>query len=123
MSGNRLCVDTTILLYFLKGDLEVIEMISEMDIVISFITELELLSFPQITDSSRRAISGLLKNCHIVDINSDIKESTIMIRQQSKLKLPDAIVAATAFQSKLPLLTADKQFRTLSGLELIVYEI
>jgi predicted nucleic acid-binding protein len=123
MSGNRLCVDTNILLYFLKGDLEVIEMISEMDILISFVTELELLSFPQITDTSKKTIIGLLKNCHIVDINPEIKELTILFRQQSKLKLPDAIVAATAFHSKLPLLTADKQFRTLLELELIVYEI
>ncbi len=41
MSGNKLFVDTNILLYFLSGDQEVIEMISDKDLVISFITELE----------------------------------------------------------------------------------
>ena len=59
MSGNRLCVDTNILLYFLKGDQEVIEMISDKDIVISFITELELLSFPKISPDSEETIKGL----------------------------------------------------------------
>ena len=44
MSGNRIFVDTNILIYFLIGDREVIEMISDKDIVISFITELELLA-------------------------------------------------------------------------------
>jgi predicted nucleic acid-binding protein len=123
MSGNRLCVDTNILLYFLKGDQEVIEMISDKDLVISFITELELLSFPRISPDSEDTIKGLLKNCLIVDIRPEIKELTIEFRRKSKLKLPDSIVAATAFYSKLPLLTADKQFRTIDELELIMYEI
>jgi predicted nucleic acid-binding protein len=123
MSGNRLCVDTNILLYFLKGDQEVIEMVSDKDLVISFITELELLSFPKISPDSEETIKGLLKNCQIVDIKSEIKELTIEFRRKSKLKLPDSIVAATSFYSKLPLLTADKQFRTIDELDLIMYEI
>ena len=69
MSGNRLCVDTNILLYFLNGDQEVIEMISDKDLVISFITELELLSFPKISPDTEETIKGLLKNCQIIDIN------------------------------------------------------
>lgn len=123
MSGNSLCVDTNILLYFLKGDQEVIEMISDKEIVISFITELELLSFPKISSNSEETINGLLNNCLIVDIRTDIKKLTIEFRKKTKLKLPDSIVAATAFCCGLPLLTADKQFRLVDGLELIIYEI
>lgn len=123
MSGNRLFVDTNILLYFLKGDQDVIEMISDKDLVISFITELELLSFPRITADSEETIKGLLKSCLIVDVSSEIKDLTIEFRRKSKLKLPDAIVAATAFYNKLPLLTADKQFRTIEELEIIIYEM
>jgi len=91
--------------------------------VISFITELELLSFPKTSPNSEDTIKGLLENCLIVDVRSEIKELTIEIRRKSKLKLPDSIVAATAYFSKLPLLTADKQFRTVDKLELIMYEI
>jgi len=106
MSGNRICVDTNILLYFLKGDQEVIEMISDKELVISFITELELLSFPKISQEAEDTIKGLLKNCLIINIRSEIKELTIEFRRKSKLKLPDSIVAATAKYSKLPFLTA-----------------
>jgi predicted nucleic acid-binding protein len=45
MNGNRLFVDTNILLYYLKGNEEVVELISDKDLTLSFITELELLSF------------------------------------------------------------------------------
>lgn len=123
MSGSKLFVDTNILLYFLNGDPEVIEMISDKDLIISFITELELQAFPEISADSEEIIKGLLKNCTIVDISPELKELTIEFRKKSKLKLPDAIIAATAFYFKLPLLTADKQFRTIDELEVIMYEM
>jgi predicted nucleic acid-binding protein len=123
MSGNKICVDTNILLYFLEGDQEVIEILSNKEIVVSFITELELLSFPKLSPDSEDTIKGLLKNCQIVDLTAEIKELTLKIRRKSNLKLPDSIVAATAFHSKLPLLTADKRFRFVEELELIIYEI
>ncbi|MCK5700397.1 MAG: type II toxin-antitoxin system VapC family toxin [Cyclobacteriaceae bacterium] len=123
MNGSRIFVDTNILLYFLKGDQEVIDMISDKDIVISFITELELLSFPRSTDESEKIIKGLLKNCLIIDINPEIKDLTIGFRKKSKLKLPDSIIAATTFYYKLPFLTADKQFRRIEELDIIIYEL
>ena len=123
MNGSRIFVDTNILLYFLKGDQEVIDMISDKDIVISFITELELLSFPRLTDESEKIIRGLLKNCLIIDISPEIKDLTIGFRKKSKLKLPDSIIAATTFYYKLPFLTADKQFRRIEELDIIIYEL
>lgn len=81
MSGSRLFVDTNILLYFLNGDQEVIEMISDKELVISFINELGLLSFPKISADSEKTIKGLLKNCTIVDITSEIKDLTIEFRR------------------------------------------
>ncbi len=83
MNGSRIFVDTNILLYFLKGDQEVIDMISDKEIVISFITELELLSFPRSTDESEKIIRGLLNNCMIIDISPEIKELTIGFRKKS----------------------------------------
>jgi predicted nucleic acid-binding protein len=123
MNGSRIFVDTNILLYFLNGDAEVFDMISDKDIFISFITELELLSFPKLKEKEDKTVKGLIKNCIIVDINSEIKNLTIEIRKKSNLKLPDSIIAASAYVSKLPLLTADKQFKSLEELDIIIYEI
>jgi len=122
MSGNRLFVDTNIVLYFLKGDPEVVEMIADKDIVISIITELELLSFPKITPESEEAIKGLLKNFLIINLTSEIKELTIEFRKKYKLKLPDSIIAASAYYHKIPLLTSDKAFQKLDELNIIIYE-
>ena len=68
-------------------------------------------------------IKGLLKNCIIIDINPEIKNLTIELRKKSNLKLPDSIIAATAYINKLPLLTADKQYKSLGDLDIIIYEL
>lgn len=59
MNGSRIFVDTNILLYFLNGDIEVIDILSDKDVYISFITELELLSFQRLTDKDEKKIRGL----------------------------------------------------------------
>jgi predicted nucleic acid-binding protein len=123
MNGSKIFVDTNILIYFLQGDKDVVEMISDKEIVISFITELELLSLPKISDKAKKHIKELLKKILIIDINSDIKDLAIEFRQKSKLKLPDSIIAATAYFYKLPLLTADKQFKSIEELEVLIYEL
>ncbi|WOK06812.1 type II toxin-antitoxin system VapC family toxin [Imperialibacter roseus] len=123
MNGNDLFVDTNIVLYFLKGDPEVVEMIADKNLTISFVTELELLSFPGIDNESETAIRTLLENCRITSINKEIKDVTIAFRKNSRQKLPDSIIAASAFCHKLPLVTADRQFLAVDEVEVIFYEL
>ena len=122
MNGNRLFVDTNILLYYLKGTDEVVELISDKDLTVSFITELELLSFPKLTSESQTEIKGLLNDCTIIDLKQEIKELTIELRKKYKLKLPDSIIAASAYFHKLPLITADKEFQKLEEMNIILYQ-
>lgn len=122
MNGNSVIVDTNMVIYFLKGEQDVVDMIGDKHLVISFITELELLSFPKITNDTEGLINRFLKECTVIDINRKIKDLTIDLRRKSKLKLPDTIVAATAYYMSLPLLTADQQFKTINELDIIIYE-
>jgi|GEM_PF-1651400 len=43
MSGNKLFLDTNIIIYFLSGDQTLAELIDEKTIYVSFVTQLELL--------------------------------------------------------------------------------
>jgi predicted nucleic acid-binding protein len=58
----------------------------------------------------------------VVNYSDELKAIVIAIRSKKKLKLPDAIIAATAIYHNTPLLTADKGFQNIDGLELIYYE-
>ena len=122
MSGNKLFLDTNILLYLLQGDKTLAEVLDKRQIYISFITQLELLSFSSLTKQETNVIHELLKECVIIDINSEIKNLTIIYRQKYKIRLPDTIIAATSLYLDLPLITADADFKRIEELNLIFYE-
>ena len=79
MSGNKLIADTNIVLYFLKGNPDIIRFFTDYFIGISFITELELLSLSTFSPEDEQTIHAFLKNTPIIDINSDIKTKTIKL--------------------------------------------
>jgi predicted nucleic acid-binding protein len=122
MSGNRLFLDTNILLYLLQGDETLVEVLDKKQIYISFVTQLELLSFPGLSKKDTKVIDELLKECVIIDINSEIKNLTISYRKKYKLKLPDSIIAASSLYLDIPLISADADFKIIDELNLIFYE-
>jgi len=122
MSGNKLFLDTNILLYLLQGDDTLVEVLDNKQVYISFITQLELLSFTGLTKRDLKLINELLNECVIIDINSEIKILAINIRKTNKMKLPDSVIAATSLYLDIPLITADADFKRIEELNLIFYE-
>ncbi len=107
MNGNKYLLDTNIVLYLLGGKISNKE-IREGEYLVSFVTELELLSYPNISETEENSIRDFLDNIRVVNITPQIKEQTIFFRKKYKLKLPDAIISATAFFSNAELVTNDK---------------
>lgn len=81
MSGKEILVDTNILLYLLKGNDTLTEMLHGKDIHASLITELELTGFKGITSKEEKQIEALLQECKIVLINSDIRKNTLSLEE------------------------------------------
>jgi len=92
------------------------------DIYLSFITELELIGYKNISIKEEQQIQRLLNDCSILQITNPIKQNYIELRKKYTLKLADAIIAATALALNLPLITSDKQFKIIKGLNLISYQ-
>jgi len=122
MSGSNLFVDTNILLLLLNGNRTIAQNIFEQNIFVSFITELELLGYKGISASEQKIIKSLLSDCVVIDINESVKKEVIKIKQKQKIKLPDAIIAATAIYLDLPLLSADKDFSKIDNLNLLFFK-
>jgi predicted nucleic acid-binding protein len=122
MSGNNIILDTNIILYLFGGDRTLLTFLEDKEMYLSFITELEVLGYHSYSIEKRKEAKEFLKQCHIIDINEDIKQKTIQIRQQNKIKLPDAIIAATAMCLDYPLITADKALKNIKGLDIALYE-
>ncbi len=115
MTDERVLVDTNVLIHQVNGDTAIEKLLQGKKVHISFITEVELLSFPGYTAAERAAVKAWLKEFIISDVNEGIKTIAIDLRSRYKLKLADAFVAATAAHWHIPLITQDKHFRKLKG--------
>ena len=103
MSGNSLLIDTNIALYLLNGDEKIADLLDGRDVYISFITELELLGYQDLASSAVQAIEAFINDCIIIELNQSIKEETVRIKRRQKMKLPDAIIAASSNYMNIPL--------------------
>lgn len=122
MNGISVVCGTNPLIYLLNGSQKAAGYLDGKQIWISVISELELFGKKGLTDEEKLEIDSLISSCIIADLNSGIKELTKEMMQTVNIKLPDAIVAATAMYLDLPLLTFDSDFTRVPGLKLFLLE-
>jgi predicted nucleic acid-binding protein len=122
MNGNSIVSDTNPLIYLLDGKKKAADYLDGKQVWISVISELELFGKKGLTENEKNEIDYLIDSCFIADINTGIKKKTKELMQAKSIKLPDAIIAATAIYLDLPLLTFDTDFKHIPELKLLVLE-
>jgi predicted nucleic acid-binding protein len=94
--------------------------IIDEEINTSVITKIEVLSFDPGKDDNYPILVGFFEAASSFDLSSDIVSKTIQIRQKQKIKLPDAIIAATAIVYGFTLVTRNiDDFKNIKGLEVV----
>jgi len=121
MSGNKFLADTNAFIYLLDKHAG-LEPLLEADWYFSFITEIELLSKSNLTDTEIRIIRDTLSTAIKVSHKDSIDELAIKLRRSLNIKTPDAIIAATALHLDIPLISGDKVFSKVNDLDLILIE-
>ncbi|GHT02281.1 hypothetical protein AGMMS49525_05520 [Bacteroidia bacterium] len=86
-------------------------------------SEIELLGKKGISSSEIDGIRSLLADCKMIGFSGEIKEIAIALKQQRAIKTPDALIAATAIHFGLTLVTADKGFKSIQGLNAIILDL
>ena len=108
----RFVLDTNVILYFLGGRLA--DPIPVGAYAISVISELELLAYPGLVSSEEQRVRDFLADVPVTDLTQSVKHHAVDLRKRFGLKLPDAIVAATALALDAVLLTNDQRLLALS---------
>ncbi len=121
MSGSKFLADTNTFIYLLDKH-PVLEPLLDSEWFFSFITEIELLGKPGITKSEIKEVKGVLEICSRIVHVQAINEITIQLKQAHKIKLPDALIAATAIYQRLPILTFDKGFTKIKEIDVVLLE-
>jgi len=87
---------------------------------ISAITEIELLCWKAATNKDLAILKNFITDSVVFELDQYIKDKTVELRKTYSIKLPDAIIAATAFTNDLTLISRNtKDFDKIEGLKLI----
>ena len=108
-------IDTNIIIAYLSGDEKVVKTLHSLRksgnvIFLPTIVEAETLAFSNITRKERRYIEKFLEeNFTSIPFDRLVARIASNIRVETKIKFPDAVIAATAIFTHSPLITRDKK--------------
>ena len=121
MNGIKYLVDTNCFIYLLDENPIILPFLND-GWAFSYITEMELLSKKGITENEELLTREMLNACYKINHSQPITELVINLRRNNNIKIPDAIIAASAQLLQLPLITTDKGFARLVDIECIILE-
>ena len=119
--GQRYLVDTNILIDFQmrlipETGLRYVADIVDADFIISFISYIEFLGY----SNASQNMEDFIALAEIIEVNKAIIDQTIKLRKSYKIKLPDAIIAATSIANNLTLISHNlKDFERIKELKVI----
>ena len=97
---NKFLLDTNIIIYYFNGIIEddKIDSILKKSFNISIITKIEFLSWQRFREDEvlKEKALNFISNANVYELTDTIANKVIEIRQQYKIKTPDAIIGATA---------------------------
>ncbi|HTI59074.1 type II toxin-antitoxin system VapC family toxin [Mucilaginibacter sp.] len=118
--GKKYLIDSNILIeyagnLFPKNIHSALSTIVDDDFIISFITKIEVLGHY----TADRAWHNFINLASIFGADDNIIEQTILLRRDHKIKVPDAIIAATALVNNYTLLTRNiADFKKIPNLKM-----
>lgn len=125
MNGERYLLDTNAVVSLLRGDTAIVSQLkSAAWIGISVISQIEFLAFTGLSDSDRALFAEFLRRFHVVGLNGDATElinQIVQVRQAHRLKLPDAIIVASALTMRASLVTGDQQVQNVPQLKIVSF--
>ena len=120
--GQRFLIDTNIIIDALGNSMPALvqRKIERIPPIISTVTYIEVLGWHKITPDLMPPVQIFIKAATILPIDHIVVEKTILLRQQNKISLGDAIIAATAIVHNLTLVTRNvRDFRKIQELNLL----
>ena len=118
-------LDTNCLIYYFKGEKKIVELLQKLisentALFISIVTKVEILSYPEITAREIEIFNEIMKNIILIDFDDKLSNFVIEIKRKYKLKLPDAVIGATALYTNSTLITRNlKDFSKIKELKIL----
>ena len=92
----------------------------EVSVIYSAITRIEVLGFPNLSEQEEAAVRRLLNEFQEVAVSNAVIERTIQIRKLVRIKIPDALIAASADISQAVVVTRNTgDFQRVPGVTVV----
>ncbi len=119
MNGNFV-LDTNAVVALLSGHAGLTKLLAQANwLGISVITELEFLSFSNLSANDEAVFQQFKSRIEVLDLSATdvaLMKEIISIRRVHKVKLPDAIIAASTIQRSATLISNDAGFAKINNL-------
>ena len=117
-------LDSNTIIYLSKKLISVDDVFEDgEEYAISVITYMEVLGYAFKSKEEENFIKELLSYLKIVYIDENIAKKVIKIKQINKIKLPDAIIAATSIVNNATLITNDIRLKAITDLKIVIIGI
>jgi predicted nucleic acid-binding protein len=99
--GERYIIDTSAVIKYLNNSLQqpainFLDVVLDDEANLSFVTKIELLCWNPVATEDLLVVQEFTGKANIYFVNNSLIDIAIKIRQATKIKLPDALIAATA---------------------------
>lgn len=112
-------LDTNIFIYLANGTIDA-KKLKNVDIAYPSIVKIEALGYSLITVGEQSYLEALFAECQQIDLTENIVQTAITLRQQNKISLGDAVVAATAIVNNCELWTANiADYKNIDDLNIV----
>ena len=119
MTGKRFLLDTNAVVALLQGHAGLAAITGDAAwLGVSVISALEFSGFSGLTDADRALFAEFTRRVDVIDLtftDQALMDTIGTLRRSRALKLPDAIILATAMVNQAGLLTQDDQLLRLDG--------
>ena len=114
-------IDSNIIIIAAKpGNLDLARFLYTISRSVSVITYIESFGFHSLSETEMSDLTEIFALCEILPLSQVIADQAVSLRQQRRMGLGDAIIAATAMTHNLALVTHNlEDFRWITGLELL----
>lgn len=113
-------LDSNILIYGAEGgEARLDAILDRTDLAVASVTCIETLGYHRLSEAERGGLQAAIARMKVLALNDGVMERAISLRQQRRMGLADAIIAATALVHNLPLVTRNvDDFKHIAGLEI-----
>ncbi len=114
---RRALLDTNACLYLLKGQVDPAFTLERG--LVSTVSEVELLGYPEITRADEALIRSFLDRFELAELDEPARASAITLRRKYRLRLGDALICGTALSRKASLISHDSDLRRIEELKVL----